>query len=73
MTATAAGSCNDKDIGSYSNGGGHRQQSTKDSSGRNGSGDSNGDGNNNNNNKGSDGGNGNSGDGGVPSQQTIIS
>ncbi len=30
------GSCGDKDIGSYSNGGGHRQQSTKDGSRKNG-------------------------------------
>ncbi len=29
--------CNDKDIGGYSNGGGHRQQSTKSGRGRNGS------------------------------------
>jgi hypothetical protein len=33
------GGCGDKDIGSHSDGGGHRQQSTKDSSGRNGGGD----------------------------------
>jgi hypothetical protein len=36
------GSCNNKDIGGYSNGGAHRQQSTKSGRGRNGK-----DGNNN--------------------------
>jgi hypothetical protein len=65
--------CSDKDIGGYSNGGGHRQQSTKDGSGRNGGGDGNGNGYNGNNGKGNDGGDGNSGDGGIPSRQTTIS
>jgi hypothetical protein len=32
----SGGGCDDKDIGSYSNGGGHRQQSTKSGRGRNG-------------------------------------
>jgi hypothetical protein len=32
----SGGGCNDKDIGSYSNGGAHRQQSIKNSRGRNG-------------------------------------
>ncbi len=67
------GGCGDKDIGSYSDRGGHRQQSTKDGSRRIGGGDGNGDGYNNNCSKGNDGGNGNSGDGGVPSRQTTIS
>ena len=31
-----SGGCNDKDIGGYSNGRGHRQQSTKNGRGRNG-------------------------------------
>ncbi len=31
-----SGGCNDKDIGGYSNGGAHRQQSTKSGRGRNG-------------------------------------
>jgi hypothetical protein len=66
-------SCSDKDIGGYSNGGGHRQQSTKDSSGKNGGRDGNGDCYNDNNGKGNDGGDSNSGDVGVPSRQTIIS
>ncbi len=30
-----SGDCNDEDIGGYSNGGGHRQQSTKSGRGRN--------------------------------------
>jgi hypothetical protein len=71
--SVGCGGCGDKDIGGYSDGSGHRQQSTKDDSGRNGGRDGNGNGYNNNNGKGNDDSNGNSGDGGVPSQQTIIS
>jgi hypothetical protein len=59
--------CSDKEIGSYNNGGGHRQQSTKDGSGRNGGRDGNGKGYNDKDGKGNDDGNGNSGDGGIPS------
>ncbi len=53
-------SCGDKDIGGCSDGGGHKQQSTRDGSGRNGGGDGNSNGYNDNNGKGNDGGNGNS-------------
>jgi hypothetical protein len=35
-SSSGNGGCNDKDIGSYSNGEGHRQQSTKSGRGRNG-------------------------------------
>jgi hypothetical protein len=56
----SGGSCNDKDIDGYSNGGGHRQKSTKGGSGRNGSGDGNSNGDNNDN------GNIDSGDGSIP-------
>jgi hypothetical protein len=59
--------CGGKDIGSYSNGDGHRQQSTKDSSRRNDGGDDNNNGYNNNDGKGNDGGDDNSRDGGVSS------
>jgi hypothetical protein len=71
--SVGGGGCGDKDIGGYSNGGGHRQQSTMDGSRRNGNGDSNGDGYNDNNSKGNVDGDCNSGDGGVPFRQTIIS
>ncbi len=71
--SVGGGGCGDKDIGGYIDGGGHRQQSTKDGSGRNGGRDGNGDGYNNDDGKGNGGGDGNSGEGGVPSRQTIIS
>ncbi len=65
--SVGGGGCGDKDFGGYTNGGGNRQQTTKDGSGRIGGRDSNGNVYNNNCSKGNDGGNGNSGDSSVPS------
>jgi hypothetical protein len=64
----SGGSYDNKDIGGYSNGRGHRQQSTKSRRGINGGGDGDGNSDNNDNSKDNDGGNGNSGDGSVPTQ-----
>ncbi len=60
-----SGGCVDKDIGGYSNGRGHRQQSTKSGRGRNVGRDGYG-GVNDNNSKGNGGSDGNSSDSGVP-------
>ncbi len=64
--------CSDEDIGGYSDGVGHIQQSTKSGSKRNGGRDGKGDGDNDNDGKDNDGSNGHSGDDGIPAQQTTI-